>query len=188
MEKHSGHLFDLYEHPKKGVVLWLVGEDGKPYSFHEDFETIFYARGTIEQLHELGVFIRGRYTKEVVSLKRVPKEDLFDGPLEVMGIGVCNPAIRKKLLRQVQENFSNLIYYDIDVPLTVRYAVAHNVFMMAHCEITADPNGKVVSIWALDTPEELEPKLPLLRILSLKPNTDPFHTPPKYLVAKFGKA
>jgi len=188
MEKHSGWLFDLYEHPTKGVVLWLVGENGKPYSFHQDFETVFYARGSVEQLHELGVFLRRKYTKEVVSLKRVTREDLFDGPHEVMGIGVSDPAIRKKLFRQVHENFTDLIFYDVDVPLTVRYAVAHNVFMMAHCEIMAEPDGKVISIQGLDTPDELEPKLPRLRILSLKPDTDPSHTPPKYLIAKFGKS
>jgi hypothetical protein len=45
MKRHSGWLFDLYEHPTKGVVLWLAGEDGKPYSFHQEFETVFYARG-----------------------------------------------------------------------------------------------------------------------------------------------
>ncbi len=45
MKKLTGWLFDLYAHPMKGVVLWLVGEDGKPYSFHQDFEAVFYARG-----------------------------------------------------------------------------------------------------------------------------------------------
>src|SRR6266511_1541269 len=105
MKKHSGWLFDLYEHPTKGVVLWLAGEDGKPYSFHQEFETLFYARGPLEQLHVLGAFIRRKYPKETVNRKRVTEDDLFDGPQVVMGIGVSAYASYKKLNREVQENF-----------------------------------------------------------------------------------
>jgi DNA polymerase elongation subunit (family B) len=189
MKTYNGWLFDLYEHPTNRVVLWLVGEDGKPYSFHQDFETIFYARGSVEKLHDLAVFIRMNYPKEIVRLKRVTdKEDLFDGPQDVLGIGISNTKLFKKLFREIQENFFDLIFYDVDIPLTVRYAAAHNVFMMAHCEIEAEPDGKLVSVKALDAPDELETKLPRLRVLNLLPDTDPSYKPPKYLIVKFGKS
>src|SRR5258705_5762906 len=98
MNKYTGWLFDLYAHPTKGLVLWLVGEDGRPYSFHQDFESIFYARGPAPRLHELGKFLRRKYSKETVRLERVTtKEDLFDGPQVVMGIGVSDPTIYKSL-------------------------------------------------------------------------------------------
>src|SRR5574338_525378 len=155
MKRHNGWLFDLYEHPTRGVVLWLAGEDGKPYSFHQEFETLFYARGPVEQLHDLGIFIRSRYSKEIVSLKRATKDDLFDGPQIVMGIGVSTSSIYKKLIREVQENFPDLIYYDVDVPFTVRYAAAHNVFMMSRCEVLSEEDSKIISIKALDTPYDL---------------------------------
>jgi len=187
MKTYSGWLFDLYVHPEKGIVVWLVGEDGKPHSFYQDFETVFYARGPFEHLHELGKFIRARHSKESVRLERVTRDDLFDGPQVVMGIGVLNPAIFRKLIRAIQEQFSDLIFYDVDVPITVRYAATHNVFMMARCEIVAEPDGRLVSIKALDTPDELDPKLPRLRILSLRPDTDPSHAPSRYLIARFGK-
>lgn len=187
MKKHSGWLFDSYEHPTKGVIVWLVREDGKPYSFHQDFETVFYARGSVEQLHELGVFIRRKYPKETVSLKRVTKEDLFDGSLEVMAIGVSNGAIFRKLSRKILEEFPDLIFYDVDVPFTVRYAAAHDVFLMARCEV-AEQDGKLISIKALDTLDDLDPTLPSLRLLSLRPDTDPSHKRPKYLIVKFGKS
>jgi len=189
MKKYSGWLFDLYEHPTKGVVLWLVGDDGKSYSFHQDFETVFYARGPFERLHDLGKFIRTKHSKESVRLERVTtKEDLFDDPQEVMGIGVSKTTIYKKLFQEIQDDFSDLIYYDVDVPFTVRYAAAHDVFMMARCEVTAEQDGRLISIKALDTPYDLDPKLPSLRLLSLRPDTDPSHKPPKYLIARFGKS
>ncbi|HSG43117.1 MAG TPA: DNA polymerase domain-containing protein, partial [Anaerolineales bacterium] len=188
MKTYSGWLFDLYAHPTMGIVLWLVGEDGKPYSFHQDFETVYYARGEFPRLHELGEFIRRRYSKETVRLERVTKDDLFDGPQVVMGIGTSNSNIFRKLSHKVQDNFPDLIFYDIDAPLTVRYAAAHNVFMMAQCEVTAESDGRLIEIRALDTPDELDPKLPGLRILSLRPDVDPSHASPKYLIARFEKS
>jgi DNA polymerase-2 len=189
MNNYIGWLFDIYAHPTKGVVLWLVGEDGKPYSFHQAFETVFYARGSVEQLHDVGKFIRMQHSREIVRLERVTtKEDLFDGPQVVMGIGVSNSSIYKRLFRDMQEKFSDLIYYDVDVPLAVRYAAAYDVFMMSHCEIMAEPDGRLIHIKALDTPDALEPKLPNLRKLSLKPDTNPTHTAPGYLIVKFARS
>ncbi len=188
MNKVTGWLFDLYTHPTKGTVLWFVGEDGKPYCFHQDLEFVFYARGPFPRLHELGKFIRGKHAKETVGLERVTKKDLFDGPQEVMGIGASSFEIFTKLSREVVENFSDLFFYDVDIPITVRYAAAHNVFMMARCEVMAESDGKIIGIRTLDTPYEIDPKLPNLRILSLNPDTDPAHKLPRFLIAKFGKS
>jgi DNA polymerase-2 len=188
MNKFTGWLFDIYAHPTKGVVFWLVGEDGMPYSFHQDFESVFYARGPAPRLHELGLFLRRKYPKEIVRLERVTKEDLFEGLQEVMGIRVSSQINEKKLFREVHENFSDLIFYDADIPLSVRFAVKHDVYMMARCEVVAEPDRRVISIHALDTQDELDPKLPNLRMLSLRPDTDPAHKNPAYLIAKFGKS
>ena len=189
MKKVVGWLFDLYAHPAKGIVLWLVGEDGKPYSLYQNFETLFYARGSDSRLHDLGLFLRNKYPKEDVRLTRVTtKEDLFDGPQVVMGIGVSNFTQYNKLFREVRESFSDLIFYDADIPLTVRYAAANDVFLMARCEVVSEDDGKIISIKALETPYDLDPKLPNLRILSLRPDTDPSHKDPKFLIAKFGKS
>ena len=188
MKKTVGWLFDIYAHPKKGVIVWLVGEDGKPRCFHQDFEVVFYAHGPVQRLHELGKFIRKKHLKETVRLERVTREDLFAGPQEVMGIGASDPAIHQNLFREVYENFSDLIFYDADIPLTVRYAVANHVFMMARCEVIAGPDNRIISIQALETPYELDPSLPPLRILSLRPDTDPSHKPPRYLIARFDKS
>lgn len=188
MKTYNGWLLDLYAHPTKGVVLWLVGEDGRSHSFYQDFETRFYARGEFQRLHELGEFIRRKCSKEIVRLERVTRDDLFDGPQVVMGVGTSNPSVFRKLSREAQDNFPDLIFYDVDAPLTVRYAASQQVFMMAHCEITAADDDKLISIRALDAPDDLDPQLPPLKILSLRPDTNPAHTSPKYLVAKFGKS
>ena len=58
MKEVRGWLFDLYAHPQKGVVLWLLGEDRKPHCFHQDFENTFYAGGSFPRLRELWIFLR----------------------------------------------------------------------------------------------------------------------------------
>ena len=184
MKEVSGWLFDLYEHPQKGAVLWIVDEKGKPHRFHQDFEITFYAGGPSPRLRELWIFLRSKK----MGLKKVTREDLFDGSQEVMQIRVPSPAIYKRLFREVKESFPDLTYYDVDIPLTIRYAAEHNVFMMACCKAITEEDGNIITIRALDTPDELEPRLPRLRILSLRPDTDPSHEPPKYLIAKFGEA
>jgi hypothetical protein len=108
--KTIGWLFDLYAHPQRGVVLWLLGEDGKPYSLYQEFEVTFYARGPRERLHDLGLFLRKKYPKEDVRLAKVTKEDLFDGPQTVMEIGVSSFILFTKLSRDVVENFTDLIF------------------------------------------------------------------------------
>lgn len=188
MKKYIGWLFDVYAHPTKGIVLWLIGEDGKPYRFHQDFETMFYAYGSFQRLHELGKHLRAKHSRQEVRLERVTKEDLFAGSRELMGIGVSNTEIYKHLLQEVQESFSDLIFYDVDIPITVRYAAAYDVFMMAQCEVVAEPDGRLINIRALDTPYELDPSLPRLKVLTLRPDTDPAYKSPQYLNAKFGKS
>ena len=79
MREITGWLSDLYEHPQKRLVIWLVGEDGKPYfCFYQDFETVFYAGGPFPRLKELWKFLR---TKPV-KLEKVSIEDLYDGSQE----------------------------------------------------------------------------------------------------------
>src|SRR5699024_6048317 len=99
-----------------------------------------------------------------------------------------NSTLFRKLFQEVHENFSNLIFYDADIDLTIRYAAAHSVFMMARCEVTAEADGKVISIKVQDDLYELDPRLPNLRILHLRTDTEPSHRDPKYLIAKFGKS
>lgn len=184
MKDVIGWLFDLYAHPQKGIVLWIIDEKGRACSFHQEFEVSFYAGGAFPRLRELWQFLR---TKSV-KLARVTRKDVFDGPQAVMQIRVPSHGQQRKLFKEVQEHFPDLSYYDVDIVPTIRYAAAHDVFMMAYCRVTADAEGKVISIQALDTPAQLEPKLPRLRILRLHPNVDPSHATPEFLIAKFGKS
>ena len=185
MKTYKGWLFDLYPHPRQGLTLWLLGEDDQPYCFQQDFEMVFYARGPFARLRELSLFLRKKYASEIVQLGRHTKRDLFDGPQVVLEIRVATPKHYQQVQREVQKHFEDLIFYNIDVPLTVRYAATSGVFMLAFCEVKVDADHKVLDIRLRDSLADLDPPLPRLRILSLRPDQDPDHHPPEFLLITF---
>ncbi len=174
-------MFDLYAHPTKGVMLWLVGEDGKRYFFYQDFEIIFYAGGSLARLRELWRFLQAKSVK----LARIQREDLYVGAKDVMEIRVPTFSIFTEIFREASRSFPDLEYYDADIPLYLRHAAAFKVFPLAYCEITAEPNGKLTNIAVLNTPWEVDAYLPPLRKLILKPDADPAHAQPHNLLINY---
>ena len=72
--------------------------------------------------------------------------------------------------------FPALDFYDADIPLSLRFAARYKVYPLGHFSI--DENG---AISALDSPWELEPASIPLRILQLRPNSDPAQRKPTHL-------
>ena len=182
MSQVTGWLFDLYACPDKGLTLWLVGEDGKPYSFHQDFDVTFYSAGDLPRLRELWRFLKARK----VRLAYTRREDLFAGMLDVVQARVPSPAAYPHLFRQVSRKFSDLTYYDADIALPLRFVAMHDVYMMARCTVTARTDGTLESIAACESASELDPKLPPLRKLVLVPDADPGRATPRRLFVRYG--
>ena len=154
MNEYTGWLLDLYAHPSEGVVLWLLGQDGKRTSFHQDFPITFYAGGPFPRLRELWRFLASK----PAELSRTRREDLYAGPQEVMEIRVASPGLYPDLFREVSKRFPDLTFYDADLALPLRYAVAFNVFPMARCRVVLGPDGNVLSLSVDDTPWALDPE------------------------------
>ena len=91
----------------------------------------------------------------------------------------------EELFKEINQHFPDLSYYDVDIPLILRYAAAFGVFPLAYCKVEVEQGWNISSIIALDTPWELDPKLPNLRILYLRPDVNPAHAEPKYLSVEF---
>lgn len=183
MKEYTGWLFDLYAHPKQGVVLWIVGEDGKPHSFTQPFQITFYVGGPFHRLRQLWKFLQ---TKPV-RLDRTQKADLHEGMKDLLEVRVLNPTSFDGVFREVEQQFPDLLYYDVDLPLILRYAAKYNVFPLGHCRVKTKEGWEISEILSLDDPWELDPKLPDLRVLQIKPDVDPFHAEPKYLSFHFDR-
>ena len=183
MKEYTGWLFDLYAHPKQGVVLWIVGEDGKPHSFTQPFQITFYVGGPFHRLRQLWKFLQ---TKPV-RLDRTQKADLHEGMKDLLEVRVLNPTSFDGVFREVEQQFPDLLYYDVDLPLILRYAAKYNVFPLGHCRVKTKEGWEISEILSLDDPWEIDPKLPDLRVLQIKPDVDPFHAEPKYLSFHFDR-
>lgn len=182
MKEFTGWLFDLYAHPRHGVVLWIVGDDQKPHSFTQSFPIKFYVSGPSHRLRQLWKFLR----EKPVKLSRTQRRDLHEGMKDVLEVNVLNPSLLDELFRQVSQLFPDLLYYDTDIPLILRYAAELGVFPLGHCKVQVDHGWSVSKITPLDTPWELDPNLPQLRILEVRPDVNPSHAMPQSLSAHFG--
>ncbi len=182
MNIYTGWLFDIYAHPEKGLVFWLLGEDDRPHPFFDpDFQVTFYAGGAVKRLRELWRFLKNRN----VHLEYTRRDDLFDGPQDVVEIRVPGPASYPAFFKELSGRFPDVIYYDADLAMPLRFVAARNVFMMARCEVTAEPDGKLTDIRTSDSPSELDPRLPRFRKLNLRPDSDPSRLTPKRLLIKY---
>ena len=121
------------------------------------------------------------------ALERQARRDLFAGQLEVLAVRVANAALQPRLFHDVLGRFPALDYYDTDIPLTIRYAAAFGVFPLAFCRITAGDGGDIQAIEALDSPWDIEPPLPPLKVLTMAPDVDPQHAEPRAVIIRQGQ-
>jgi len=180
MKEFTGWLFDLYAQ-KEGIALWIVGEDNKPHSFTQPFQIAFYVGGPSHRLRQLWKFLKDK----PVLLSRTQRQDLHEGRKDVLEVNVLNPSLFDELFREVNQLFPDLLYYDTDIPLILRYAAEYGVFPLGRCKVEVKQGWKISRITPLDTPWELDPLLPELRVLEIRPDVNPSHAKPKYLSVNF---
>jgi DNA polymerase-2 len=160
-----GWLFDAYP-AGKGMRIWLIDEQGRPHALSDGFVPTFYARGPQQELRALCKMLRAR--RAPVNLRRTERRDLFlDQDLEVLEVGVRAPAMLPTLFRQAADMHPDLTYYDADIPLPQRYVLARDIFPLAWCAVEHEA-GRIQHIEALDTPWEVEYRLPPLRVMTLR--------------------
>ncbi len=174
-----GWLLDLYPNSNGGIILWLMGEDGRRYQLYQNFPVTFFAAGKNKQLREAWQCLQSQPVP--VSLSRTERRDLFSGMLTVMAIEVKNPAEQPSLFATLSRQFPDLIYYDSDLPLSLRHAAVHGTFPLAHCTVTMDETCWIQSITVLDSPWDLDMAVPPLCVITLEPDIDPSHAEPKKL-------
>src|SRR5215212_8136463 len=148
MKEYTGWLFDLYAHPKQGIVLWLVGEDHKPHSFTQPFQITFYVGGPFHRLRQAWKFLRDK----PVRLARTQRDDLHEGTQEVLEVNVLQPCLFDELFKEVYRRFPDLLFYDVELPLILRYAAAYNVFPLGHCTVKVKEVWEISEMIPLDTP------------------------------------
>ena len=180
MSEHTGWLLDLYPHPKEGVTLWLLSEDGQRLHLRQPFPVTFYAAGPTQRLRALWNYLKNQ--SPAVFLGRTERHDIMeDRPLSVLEVRVPQSIQQPPLFARILRTFPDLTFYDADLPITLRHAAVYGTFPLARCRVQADEHGEVEKLDVLDSPWDLDYPTPPLRILSLEPDADPFHAQPAHL-------
>jgi DNA polymerase-2 len=186
MAELSGWLLDLYAGHQGRLVLWLLGDDGTRYRLQQGFPVTFYAAGEHARLRDLWRCLEAQPVP--VRLSRTERRELFQPkPIPLLGVEVQSPAAQPRLFQQVVRKHPDLTYFDADIQLSLRHAAVHDTFPLARCRITTDNNLFIHRIQVLDSPWDLDPPEPPLRVLRLRPDRDPSQEQPQYLLAKFDR-
>ena len=181
MAEAIGWLLDVYAE-EDGITLWLLSDDNKRLRLRMDFDVTFYVAGDFSLLRQAWIYLKGKD----VGLKRTVCRDLFLGDRDVMAVTSSSPVQVQKLFSELKRQFPSLDYYDVDIPIALRFVAQTNTHLLGYCRITLDEEW-VDSIEPLSSPWEIDPPPIPLRILTLTPDCNPALRPPKQLHVKYGQ-
>ena len=177
MNEYTGWLLDLYPHPERGIVLWLLCDDGQRRCLRQDFSVTFYAAGASHRLRDLWKYLANQPIR--IELSRAERRDLFAGSTVVLAASLESPAALSLIFQTLTRLFPDLTFYDADLHLALRHAAVYGTFPLARCAVTADDLGKVHDINVLDSKWDIDHEAAPLRILTIEPDIDPMHAEPK---------
>jgi DNA polymerase-2 len=175
MDEVTGWLFDVYDHPEGGIVLWVITDSGERLRLRMDFPVTFYAAGDFKLLRAAWSLLKGK-----AQLARVKRRDLFLGERDVMQVTLTDNG---NLIYELQTQFPALDYYDADIPITLRFIAQTGVHLLGRCRITLD-RELIQTIQPLDSPWQLSTEPIPLRVMEIIPNVNPAIRPPDRLRVK----
>jgi len=190
----SGWLLDLYAGHSDGLNVWLIEDDledeentpsPKRVCLRQSFPITFYAAGPDARLRQLWRYLESQPIP--VELGREQRRDLFQPqPVAVLAVHLTNPIHQPRLFARLSAAFPDLNYYNADITLPLRHAARYNTFPLARVQVSIDQEGTIQTIEALDSAWDIDPQLPLLRIMRLQPDVDPHHAPPRWIHVQAG--
>ena len=187
MTEHTGWLLDLYEDPLGGLVLWFLDDAGARRRLRQRFPVTFYVSGPAGLLHALGAWLERQSPARPARSRAEERVDVFAGKkVPVLAVEVQRPADLNEVYRQASRAFPDLTFSDADLQITLRYAAATGVAPLGRCRVILGADDFVQSITALDSPWDLDPRDPPLRVLSLQPDRDPAHSTPRAVLVQAG--
>lgn len=181
----TGWVLDVFAAPREGLVVWFVGEDGERHRYTRPFPLTFYAAGDTRRVDQLEASLR---SQRGVRLSRTRGKDLFiDDPIPVLAIEVQDAFAQPILFQRAARDFPELTYYNADVPLALFVQAELGIFPLAYCRIRSTEQGIITEVEVCDTPWELDPLPPPLRLLSLEPEVNPAHSLPSFIQIRYEK-
>lgn len=182
MNEYTGWLLDVYPHPARGIVLWLIGDDGQRRCLRQDFPVTFYAAGSSHRLRDLWKFLQNQPLR--IALARAERSDLVNGATVVLAATLDSPFCLPELFQTAVSLFPDLVFYDADLHVALRHAAVYGTFPLARCRVTADDQNTIHEINVLDSKWDIDYESAPLKILTIETDADPFHKEPEKIVLR----
>lgn len=180
MNEYTGWMLDLYPHPERGIVLWLLCDDGQRRCLYQDFRATFYAAGPDHRLRDLWKFLDAQSVS--IDLAKNYRRDIFEGEKKVLAATLDQPSALPALFHKATDTFPDLTFYDVDLKVALRHAAIYGTFPLARCHVVVDDEHVIHKLQVLDSKWELDPQPPPLRILTLETDVDPFYQDPRQII------
>lgn len=182
MNEYKGWLLDLYPHLERGIVLWLICDDGQRRCLRQDFPVTFYAAGSTHRLRDLWKFLQNQPIR--IELARAKRNDLINGVTVVLAATLDSPFWLPELFQTVTHLFPDLLFYDADLHVALRHAAEHGTFPLARCHVIVDEHHVIQEINVLDSKWDIDYEAAPLNILTIETDTDPFHKEPEKIFVR----
>lgn len=179
MDEITGWLFDLYPHSERGIALWVIADSGERLRLRMDLTITLYAAGDFSRLRAAWIFLKGK-----AELARQQRKDLFLGERDVLSVTVDASS---KIFHELHSQFPELDYYDVDLPISLRFIAQTNCHLLGRCRILLKGEW-IQSIEPLSSPWEIQHVPIPLRILRLAPDADPSFFAPNHLKVRSERA
>ncbi len=160
------------------MAIWFLTDQDERLCLSHPFPITFFAAGPDHRLSQLGKYLSN--THPAARLDRTYQKDLFSSSIPVLSIHLPTPAALPVLFKRIYQRFPDLTYFNVDIPLSVRFAHATGVFPFTKCRASSYEN-RLYQLEALESRWEIQLEPPPLRLLTLVPDTDPFYQPPRVL-------
>ncbi len=181
MTQLSGWLLDIYPDIDQYICLWLLGDDDRRYQLKQVFPVAFYLAGAETRLQAASQYLQAH--PFAPRLERTQRRELFSAsPVPLLAVQTDQQDQLTRLFSQTMAAFPDLTYYDVDIPLSLRHAAVYNTFPLARCSLQVDQDNTIQELYVLDSPWEINPPTPPLRILRLEPDVDPTRHDPQTLL------
>jgi len=161
----KGWLFDVYPNPK-GMVLWIITEEGQRLRLIDPFHPSFYFEGSSKELSHAFLHLSRETTP--ITARQVERIEFFSGkPIPVVQVTVHVPTEYVGIVKRMTRISDKLRFYNCDINLSQLYFYERNLFPLASCSVSAN-SETIETIRALDSPWDLDYSLPPLRIMHLR--------------------
>ncbi len=164
----DGWLLEVYEDKLFGATLWFLDKNGERRSVHQRFPVTFYAAGSDQKLAALGKYLK--HNCEDTTLRREDRPELCSAePTPVLSVQTPTAFRQQLVFRRASKRFPELDFFDADIPLALRHSAAYGTFPLAHCQVYTNDRSEILEINICDTPWDIDPILPALKILFVQP-------------------